>query len=250
MSRVEKYDLCKWRELKIQPLQMEGWNKPRLCMLGVLCPAGGAGWAAQEAARVLRDQDEADYHKRWSIKKGNGACTCSLHMWELSVWYQNFNITNSWFVLLLSLLISTNKDLATLGHREPWSRFSVTSQQRNFLLGVPIERKLVNQRIFSKHHVKILIRIRLHMWARSSIVVRASDCQCTSCNGPGFDPSIRWHSGNWRAADEAVLNIVRKKQKIPPKNILTKRIRQQIPSFFLNCAQLRHCKNILFKSSG
>ncbi len=30
---------------------------------------------------------------------------------------------------------------------------------------------------------------------RSSLVVRASDCQCTSCNGPGFDPSIRRHSG-------------------------------------------------------
>jgi hypothetical protein len=26
---------------------------------------------------------------------------------------------------------------------------------------------------------------------RSSLVVRASDCQCTSFNGPGFDPSIR-----------------------------------------------------------
>ncbi len=29
----------------------------------------------------------------------------------------------------------------------------------------------------------------------SSLVVRASDCQCTSCNGPGFDSSIRRHSG-------------------------------------------------------
>ncbi len=47
---------------------------------------------------------------------------------------------------------------------------------------------------------------------RSSLVVRASDCQCTSCNGPGFDPSIRRHSGIWGAADEAVLNIVRKKK--------------------------------------
>ncbi len=48
---------------------------------------------------------------------------------------------------------------------------------------------------------------------RFSLVVRASDCQCTSCNGPGFDPSIRRHSGIWGAADEAVLNIVRKKIK-------------------------------------
>ncbi len=46
---------------------------------------------------------------------------------------------------------------------------------------------------------------------RSSLVVRASDCQCTSCNGPGFDR----HS---EAADEAVLNIVWKRnKKIPPK---------------------------------
>jgi hypothetical protein len=30
---------------------------------------------------------------------------------------------------------------------------------------------------------------------RRSLVVRASDCQCIRCNGPGFDPSIRRHSG-------------------------------------------------------
>ncbi len=56
---------------------------------------------------------------------------------------------------------------------------------------------------------------------RSSLVVRASDCQCTSCNGPGFDPSIRRHSGIWGAADEAVLNIVRtkKKRKKSPQKI-------------------------------
>ncbi len=52
---------------------------------------------------------------------------------------------------------------------------------------------------------------------RSSLVVRASDCQCTSCNGPGFAPSIRRHSGIWGAADEAVLNIVRKNKKSPQK---------------------------------
>jgi hypothetical protein len=56
---------------------------------------------------------------------------------------------------------------------------------------------------------------------RSILVVRASDCQCT--NGPGFDPSIRRHSGIW---DEAVLNIVRKKrEKIPPKNIWKKSVK-------------------------
>jgi hypothetical protein len=54
---------------------------------------------------------------------------------------------------------------------------------------------------------------------RSSLVIRASDCQCTSCIGPGFNPSIRRHSRIWGAADEAVFNIVRKKEKknSPPK---------------------------------
>ncbi len=47
------------------------------------------------------------------------------------------------------------------------------------------------------------------LWMRSSLMVRAPDCQCTSCNGPGFDPSIRRHSGIWGVADKAVLNIVR-----------------------------------------
>ncbi len=59
---------------------------------------------------------------------------------------------------------------------------------------------------------------------RSSLVVRASDCQCTSSNGPVFDPSIRRHSGIWGAADEAVLNIVgKKKKKNPPKKYLKKK---------------------------
>jgi hypothetical protein len=49
-------------------------------------------------------------------------------------------------------------------------------------------------------------------YLRSSLLVRASDCQCTSCNGPGFDTSIRRHSGILGAADEAVLNIGRKKK--------------------------------------
>ncbi len=51
------------------------------------------------------------------------------------------------------------------------------------------------------------------------IVVRASDCQCTSCNGLGFDPSIRRQSGLWGAADEALLNIVRKNNKIKSNKI-------------------------------
>ncbi len=44
----------------------------------------------------------------------------------------------------------------------------------------------------------------------------------SSCNGPGFDPSIRRHSGIWGAADEAVLNIVRTKRTKSPKKILKK----------------------------
>ncbi len=69
---------------------------------------------------------------------------------------------------------------------------------------------------------------------RSSLVVRASDCQCTSCNGTGFDPSIRRHSGIWGAADEAVLNIVRTKQKNPPKK---KKKKNKICNFFVHfCA--------------
>ncbi len=50
---------------------------------------------------------------------------------------------------------------------------------------------------------------------RSSLVVRASDCQCTSsCNGPGFEPSIRRHRRIWGAADEAMLN---KYENNPPQ---------------------------------
>jgi hypothetical protein len=66
--------------------------------------------------------------------------------------------------------------------------------------------------------------INVLFWMRSSLVVRASDCQCTSCNGPGFDPSIRRHSGIWGSADEAVLNIVRKKRKKSPKKYFKKKM--------------------------
>jgi hypothetical protein len=67
-------------------------------------------------------------------------------------------------------------------------------------------------------YMVLLFLIGIKNVMRSSLVVRASDCQCTSCNGPGFDPSIRRHSGIWGAADEAVLNIVwTKRKKIPPK---------------------------------
>jgi hypothetical protein len=53
---------------------------------------------------------------------------------------------------------------------------------------------------------------------RSSWFVRASDCQCQSRNSPGFDLSILRNSGNWGAADAAVLNTGHriKKITIPP----------------------------------
>ncbi len=55
-------------------------------------------------------------------------------------------------------------------------------------------------------------------WMRSSRVVKTSDCQCRSRKSPGFNPSILRHSRIWGAADEAVLNNVRKKinKKINP----------------------------------
>ena len=59
------------------------------------------------------------------------------------------NNAKSRFVHVLSLLISTNKDMAT---EEQWSRYSVTTVK--FFIGVPNDTKLVNQRIFSKYHVK------------------------------------------------------------------------------------------------
>ncbi len=50
---------------------------------------------------------------------------------------------------------------------------------------------------------------------RSTRVDRVSDSQCRSRNCPGFDPSILRHSGIWAAADEAVMNIVHKREEIP-----------------------------------
>ncbi len=81
---------------------------------------------------------------------------------------------------------------------------------------------LIHTRLDLIHSRLDLIHTRLDLIhkMRSSLVVRASDCQCTSSNGPGFDPSIRRHRGIWGTADEAELNIVRKKKKkkkIPPQ---------------------------------
>jgi hypothetical protein len=46
-------------------------------------------------------------------------------------------------------------------------------------------------------------------WMRSSLVVKASDCQCLSRISSGFDPS--WNLRG--AADEAVFNSVHRKKK-------------------------------------
>jgi hypothetical protein len=51
--------------------------------------------------------------------------------------------------------------------------------------------------------------------------------------GPGFDPSIRRHSGIWRAADEAVLNIVQKKKNLDIEPIGNNEDRQEIQYIFL-----------------
>ncbi len=53
----------------------------------------------------------------------------------------------------------------------------------------------------------------LALWTRSSLVVRASNCQWRSRKSPRFDPGILRHSGIWGAADEAVLNTVRREKK-------------------------------------
>jgi hypothetical protein len=78
-------------------------------------------------------------------------------MSELSVYdMKSLNIAKSRFVLILSLLIFNNKDMAT---EEPWSRYSVTTVK--FWIGVPNDTKFFNQRIFSKYHVKNLLK-RIH----------------------------------------------------------------------------------------
>ncbi len=64
------------------------------------------------------------------------------------------------------------------------------------------------ERLYDVKIKKIRAIANLTLRMRSNLVVRASDCKCTRCNGPGSDPSIRRHSGIWGAADEAVLNIV------------------------------------------
>ncbi len=90
-------------------------------------------------------------------------------------WYWNINHSGSSHIIFSNLVLFI------------WKTFPNTWQRKTPLQRIPT--KTVSM--------------------RSSLVVRASDC--TSCNGPGFDPSIRRHSGIWGAADGAVLNKVWKK---------------------------------------
>ncbi len=101
-----------------------------------------------------------------------------------------------------------------------------------------LPRSCVCERFIYSHDLSANILLQENMWSdpgiynfrmrsslfrnRFSLVVRASDCQCTSRNGPGFDPSIRRHSGIWGAADEAVSNIVKKIKKSPPQKKIKK----------------------------
>ncbi len=68
---------------------------------------------------------------------------------------------------------------------------------------------------------------------RSSLVVGVPDCKCTSCNGPGFDPSIRRHSaqwnlrgGRWSNAEYSTKKI--KKNPPPPKKKIQDPDRHQV----------------------
>ncbi len=68
---------------------------------------------------------------------------------------------------------------------------------------------------------------------RSSLVVRASDCQFTSCNGPGFDPSIRRNlrGSRWSSAEYCV----KKNKKNPPQK---KKIKKNLHSPFENSRKI------------
>jgi len=56
-----------------------------------------------------------------------------------------------------------------------------------------------------QHIIQTSKLVFLFLRMRSSLEVRAPDCQCTSCNGPGFDPSMLRHSnlrgGRWSSVE-------------------------------------------------
>jgi hypothetical protein len=69
----------------------------------------------------------------------------------------------------------------------------LASDSAFFVLDAPFENQQSNKQQIKDRNMALFIILILGM--RTSLVVRASDCQCTSCNGPGFDPSILRHSG-------------------------------------------------------
>jgi hypothetical protein len=78
-------------------------------------------------------------------------------------------------------------------------------------------------------------------------MVRASGCQCQSGNSPGLDPSILRHSGIWRAADEAVLNIAHKNKNKIKINKTLFRLNTRI-SCYLSAAVMVLLSFLLFPS--
>jgi hypothetical protein len=104
---------------------------------------------------------------------------------------------------------SLTKSCAGAECQKPTSIY-IKKRQINIVLYVLWRLCFLMQEYMPMHSIKISMMRRM----RSSRVVRASDSQCRSRNCPGFDPSILRHSGIWGATDEAVLNIVRIKQKI------------------------------------
>ncbi len=64
------------------------------------------------------------------------------------------------------------------------------------------------------------------------LLVRASDCQCTSCNGPGFDPSIRRHSGIWGAAGWSSAEYC------------TNKLLTYVPNGWINCPAQLHARGV------
>ncbi len=81
------------------------------------------------------------------------------------------------------------------------------------------------------------------MWIKSSRVIRASDCQCKSCNSPGFIQAspTQW---NLRAADKAVLNKVHKSKN--KKSLCKNRI---TPPPFSQCPTISFLSYLIYLHS-
>jgi hypothetical protein len=107
------------------------------------------------------------------------------------------------------------KGCTPLLHPAPFNRIQFEcicspNREKNTRYDFPYSRS--NEKVNSTTHLKCFIKIKLFQKFQflHQLVKQFFWCQCTSCNGPEFDPSIRRHSGIWGAAVEAVLNKVRK----------------------------------------